>query len=71
MDTLILCAKFVLQKYLKPVDQIPDYNEKQKAITTELNLLRNKAAMLFFLVNALFVTVIFILETVAEYSSGV
>ena len=55
---------------MKPLDQDPEYKHKQEAITADLTSLRNKAAMLFFLGNALFVTIIFILESVSEYTPG-
>ncbi|XP_076442789.1 chitin synthase chs-2-like [Babylonia areolata] len=60
----------LIEKYLKPVDKIPGYKDKEEAIAKELTALRNKTSMMFFLSNALFVTVIFILETVAEYTPG-
>ncbi|KAK7112101.1 chitin synthase chs-2-like [Littorina saxatilis] len=62
----------LIKEYLTPLTlkNDPEYDHKQKKMQEDLKLLRNKAAMLFFLGNALFVTVIFILESVSEYTSG-
>nr|KAG5714920.1 hypothetical protein BaRGS_000408 [Batillaria attramentaria] len=57
----------LIEKYLKPIPRDP---QKEAAMANDLTKLRNKAAMLFFLGNALFVTIIFILESVAEYTPG-
>ncbi|XP_025102509.1 chitin synthase chs-2-like isoform X2 [Pomacea canaliculata] len=57
----------LIERYLKPLEIS---QEEQEQMAKDLTMLRNKAAMLFFLGNALFVTIIFILESVSEYSPG-
>ncbi|XP_041374203.1 chitin synthase chs-2-like [Gigantopelta aegis] len=55
----------MIDTYLKPLQQSAD---EKTQMEFELKGLRNKVCLFFFLSNCLFVTLIFILESVSEYT---
>ncbi|ESO97575.1 hypothetical protein LOTGIDRAFT_77996, partial [Lottia gigantea] len=56
-----------IQKYMTPEIKTV---EEEAQVAKDLGTLRNKVCLFFFLLNALFITIIFILESVSRYSPG-
>ena len=57
----------LIDKYLLPLEKDP---EKEKKIQGELIVLRNTTCLFFFLINGLFVVLVFTLQYVAQDSSN-
>ena len=56
-----------MDKYLLPLEKDP---EKEEKIQGELIELRNTTCLFFFLINGLFVVLVFTLQYVAQHSSN-
>ena len=57
----------LIDKYLLPLEKDP---EKEKKIQGELIVLRNTTCLFFFLINGLFVVLVFTLQYVTQDSSN-
>ena len=59
--------KELIDKYLLPLEKDPEHEKK---IQSELIELRNTTCLFFFLINGLFVVLVFTLQYVAQDSSN-